>query len=364
MIHNQTFSYIDLGTIKNAGNLNITSTDYDDLLLMWAEIASRFVNEYCNRYFYCYEGIKYFDGTGQTLHFNDDVLSVTTLQLDPSGTKAYDVTMATTDYEKYPPNRFPVQYLKTANNASVSSFATNIRAGVKLTGVFGYGNGDSATPYTDSGITATVATTIGTVLTLSNTATGTATNGSGTMTGSPVTLNAGANTPTVTGAGTFVVNIPVNATGTATSGGWTVTGSPVALTSGSNTITVQAGGSGTITITLTNNSVIQPGHTVRIESEQMYVTAINATNSTATVMRGANGTTAATHSAKSAYVYQYHPSVVGATIIQLSIWWKRRESAFAARVGNAISGEYEIYRGLDEGVGIMLSTGGLVRRTF
>ena len=81
-------------------------------------------------------------------------------------------------------------------------------------------------------------------------------------------------------------------------------------------------------------------------------------------MRGVNGTTAAAHTSKAISIYQYHPSVVGATMIQLSIWWKRRESGFAARTGNSISGEYEIYKGLDEGVAAMLNAGGLVRRAF
>ena len=363
-VHNQTYSYIDLGTIKDSGNLNITTTTYDSMLLMWAETASRFVNEYCHRYFYCQEGIKYFDGVGQTLNLSEDVLSITELALDPSGSKTYPITLSATDYGMYPLNHYPATYLKIANNATYSNFATNIRAGVRITGVFGYGNGDTSTPYISSGITGTVATTTGTTLTLSNTATGTMTNGTGIVTGSPVTLNAGANTPTITVAGAFVINIPVGSTGTAVTGGWTVANSPVSLSAGNNTITVQAGGSGTITVTLTSTSIIQPGQVIRAESEQMYVTAIDATNSTATVMRGVNGTTAAAHSAKAISIYQYHPSVVGATMIQLSIWWKRRESGFAARTGNSISGEYEIYKGLDEGVAAMLGSGGLIRRAF
>ena len=105
-VHNSPCAYIDLGTIKDAGNLNITNTSYDSMLLMWAETASRFVNEYCHRYFYCKEGIKYFDGVGQTLNLTEDVLSITELALDPSGTKTYPTVMATTDYEMYPLNLF------------------------------------------------------------------------------------------------------------------------------------------------------------------------------------------------------------------------------------------------------------------
>lgn len=79
---------------------------------------------------------------------------------------------------------------------------------------------------------------------------GTATNGTGTMSGSPVTLDVGLNQPTVTVAGTFTIHLNQGETGTATSGGWTITGSPVALTEGDNVITVEAGGAGTIDLDL------------------------------------------------------------------------------------------------------------------
>ena len=76
-------------------------------------------------------------------------------------------------------------------------------------------------------------------------------NGTGTMSGSPVALTIGSNTPTITVAGTFTVTLPKGITGTATTGGWTVTGSPVTLNEGSTTtLTVESGGSSTITITL------------------------------------------------------------------------------------------------------------------
>ncbi|MCK9601885.1 MAG: hypothetical protein M0R06_22765, partial [Sphaerochaeta sp.] len=82
---------------------------------------------------------------------------------------------------------------------------------------------------------------------------GTMTNGTGIVTGSPVNLVAGANTPTITQAGTFIItlpSIPEDITGTASTGGWTVVDSPVSLVAGENSITVAGGGSGTITINL------------------------------------------------------------------------------------------------------------------
>ena len=86
-------------------------------------------------------------------------------------------------------------------------------------------------------------------------------NGTGTMTGSPVTLALGANTPTITAAGTFTVTLPYGCTATVATGGWTVTGSPVACAAGTSTsFTAEAGGSSTVTITVTANpAAIQLG---------------------------------------------------------------------------------------------------------
>ena len=268
-------SYVDLGTIKAPGGLNLTSTEDDSSLLMWANTASRFIDAYTHRYFYCLESTKYFDGASTVLFLAEDVLSITSLSLDVYGNKTYSTSMASTDYERYPLTKLPTTYLKTANNAKYTNFASGIRAGVKIAGVFGYGTGLTATPYIDTGITGTVATAAGTLLTLS------------------------------------------------------------------------AG------------SIVQAGQTIRLESEQMYVSSAGPI--VATVIRGVNGTTAAAHAAAEIYIYQYHDSVVGAAMMQLSIWWERRKSAYASKVGNTTTGEYEIYKGLDPTVKALLDTGSLVR---
>ena len=82
----------------------------------------------------------------------------------------------------------------------------------------------------------------------------TMTNGTGTCTGSPITLVSGANTVAVTVAGTFVLELEQGTMGYATTiaggGGGTVTGSPVRLVQGTNTITVPGGGTGNILVTV------------------------------------------------------------------------------------------------------------------
>jgi len=78
----------------------------------------------------------------------------------------------------------------------------------------------------------------------------TMTDGTGTCTGSPITLTSGANTVTVTVAGTFLIELDYGTVGTAASGTGTVNGSPVTLREGVNTITVPGGGTGDITVTV------------------------------------------------------------------------------------------------------------------
>jgi hypothetical protein len=77
-------------------------------------------------------------------------------------------------------------------------------------------------------------------------------NGTGVITGSPVTLlDAGPNVVAgITAIGTFLVTIPTGCTGTVASNGATVQGTPVTLAAGINTITITAVGAGTINVTL------------------------------------------------------------------------------------------------------------------
>ncbi len=73
-------------------------------------------------------------------------------------------------------------------------------------------------------------------------------NGTGTFTGSPITLLPGANVIACTVAGTATITLPAGSTGTAVSGTMAVTGSPVALVGGANIITT-TGAIGNITVT-------------------------------------------------------------------------------------------------------------------
>lgn len=85
----------------------------------------------------------------------------------------------------------------------------------------------------------------------------TMTNGTGTVTGSPITLSSGANTVDVTVAGTFTLELEVGTIGTVVNGTGAVTGSPVDLVPGTNTVVVPGGGTGTLTVTVSLDNLAE-----------------------------------------------------------------------------------------------------------
>ena len=163
--------YATLNQLKDPGYLNIPNTDYDATLLRILESVSEDIDHLCYRHFDCFEGTQYFDGSGRTLIPNDDILSISSLTLDMDGDGTYETTVSSTDYAMYPLNGYsiwPKLYLKLNYRSTCGGFASGIPAGVKITGVFGHGDGNSATPYVTTGITGTVGTTSGTTLTISS----------------------------------------------------------------------------------------------------------------------------------------------------------------------------------------------------
>ena len=78
------------------------------------------------------------------------------------------------------------------------------------------------------------------------------------------------------------------------------------------------------------------GHTIRIDDEDLYVTAAvrdaTAGTTTLSVRRGVNGTTAAAHAAGAVlWAYRYPAAVTEACLLQAAAWWRQRMNApFAA----------------------------------
>lgn len=142
-------TYATIGDIKDI--LGITATTDDTALRKIAEAASRSIDQYCNRYFYTQSATRYFDGAVKL--WLPDLLSITTLKTDEDGNATFENTLAATDYILYGHgiedslNTLPYTRLEISENSDYSSFASGIRKGVEIVGVWGYGDGISATPY-------------------------------------------------------------------------------------------------------------------------------------------------------------------------------------------------------------------------
>ncbi len=166
-------SYASLTELK--GILGVSSTTDDVMMRKIIESASRSIETNLNRRFYSTTETKYFNGA-LTLWI-PDLLSVTTLKTDEDGDgtfeNTFDGTAGTGDYILYGGgledslNLYPRTHIEINPSGDYGSFANGVKRGVEIAGVWGYGDGTSATPYIATAITGTVATTTGLTLTLS-----------------------------------------------------------------------------------------------------------------------------------------------------------------------------------------------------
>ena len=163
-------SYASIADVK--GVLGISATTDDTMIRKQVEAASRAIDNYCNRTFVTSTATKYFNGAN--VLWIPDLLSVTTLKTDEDGDGTYENTyqVATEpiDYYLYGVgledtlNTFPKIRIETNPNGDYSGFATGVKKGVQIAGLWGYGDGISATPYI---VDTTLATTISSASTTS-----------------------------------------------------------------------------------------------------------------------------------------------------------------------------------------------------
>lgn len=160
--------YGDLITLQSKAYLSLTGTDAirDVRQVRMLEAASRMIDSYCKRFFHTDESDRYYDGQGSRFDM-EDILSVSTLKLDNDDDKTYENSLIeNTDYYLLPYNDFPKRKAQIRSQGSYASFANGVAKGIEITGVFGYGDGESATPYvsstvaTDTGPLAKGATTV------------------------------------------------------------------------------------------------------------------------------------------------------------------------------------------------------------
>ena len=108
-------------------------------------------------------------------------------------------------------------------------------------------------------------------------------------------------------------------------------------------------------VTIDASTTLEVLQTILIDSEQMYITELSGT--TLTVVRGVNGTTAATHSDNADIdVYRYPYTVSEAALMQASRLWTRRASGYANDVGFGDTGTMRPWVGMDLEVQEMLAT--------
>ncbi len=263
--------YCNLGTIKASGSLSLTGTSFDDQLLRISEVASRELDKYTDRFFYIYEGTFYQDGGATRVVCDFDIQTISTMLLDTGGDGTYttstNFTTAPVDFFLYPQNIFPKTRIEANPWGTIGHLAAGIRNGIKITGVFGYGN-----------------------------------------------------------------DWPAAYVHTAT----TVVG--VALASTDTTLSVSTG------------SAFYGGMTLRVGTEQLYVTA-TPTGSTLAVARAQNGTVAGTATISTAIsIYDYPQSIIQACLIQTVRTWKRRESGYVNAIINTDMGNIQVFKGLDPDV--------------
>lgn len=102
-------------------------------------------------------------------------------------------------------------------------------------------------------------------------------------------------------------------------------------------------------ITMTTGHSIAAGHTIRIDSEQMYAESV-ATNAV-TIKRGVNGATPATHSTSTTVsIYEYPAPIAQACLITAMRAFKRKDSAYQDVVGNPETGQIIVSKGIDPDV--------------
>ncbi len=266
--------YCDLKTFKSY--FQLTDTTYDTDLLDKLTDGSRDFDRDTARHFYSWEGTRYFP-TGRFLATQrlaiDDLQSYSLVAVDVDGSGTYvtlDLTATPPDAflldDEFSINKLPFIYLEANPNGSRPDWGVDIRKGIKITGVFGYGNDYPRASYE--------------------------------LLGDSVQDN------------------PMTA--------------------------VQ------LTLTVAAADKVSPGQTFRIESEQVFVSAFDTGTKIATVERGVNGTTAASHLQNTAlYVYRYPQAVTHAVMIYAAREWRRRQSAYANRIENIMLGTVEVFKDSD-----------------
>lgn len=87
-------------------------------------------------------------------------------------------------------------------------------------------------------------------------------------------------------------------------------------------------------VVVTLVGTLAPGVTIKVDSEQMYVTAVSSNNKTLTVIRGVNGTTAATHLTATTIYHIEYPKDVRVTCMEIArVHYRERDMGIVESIG-------------------------------
>lgn len=156
--------YADIAGLKTAIGIASSVTTYDVLLSLYSDAASRRVDAVAHRRFYTETDTRRFRITRHSDRMPiDDLLSASAVTGDTDGDETYTETWtAGTDYVLEPQHRFPKLEIRLHLDGS-KTFGAD-RNYLRIAGVFGFGDGLSATPWAATTLTGTVATAAGTTL--------------------------------------------------------------------------------------------------------------------------------------------------------------------------------------------------------
>lgn len=145
-------TYISLPAAKAA--LTIGDTLDDARLVRLLESASRQFDRDTGRHFYAVTATRYFTASDSGCLIVPDLLSITALHTD-DGSRGYATAWAVTDYETLAsdaePDRYPRWQIVATPQGSYS-FPVGLRRGVRIAGLWGHGDGESASPWGETSI--------------------------------------------------------------------------------------------------------------------------------------------------------------------------------------------------------------------
>jgi hypothetical protein len=144
-----TNGYCTLQQLKDS--LRITDNVDDTMLELAIETASRQIDDHCERVFYTTSATRYFAPMDSYVCETDDIVSITTLKTSSAANGVYDITWATTDYQKEPLNGiaggipFPTTHLRAIDDYL---FPTQYgESTVEVVGTFGWSAVPTAIKY-------------------------------------------------------------------------------------------------------------------------------------------------------------------------------------------------------------------------